>query len=663
MEDQNVTIDNLLSELMEMSRTIVDLKDSVTKSQREAEALLARENRYRTILENIPQKIFLKDKNSIYTFCNEAYARGLNLKEEQILDKTDDDLFPMEVAQKYVLDEQRILAAGTAEELEIREQCNGEERFALMMKMPIRDGRGNILGLLGIIRDNNEKKQTEKEIEGLRTRLEEQTAASTAEVQVLKEDLERENSKRQKIEEIFRQTEEARQRMMQENALLAEIDKLPLSVSSQEEAYARSAAEIAKLISYDRFSLSTIQASALLYTPLFSAGLEMANYTPGEALPLSQTIEEEVLKIGTSLLIQKDNPEDVISRFPILLPYLKVGFQSMLIVPLMRGGPVGGMMIFFSTKENAFTPENRELGERLGIKLAQVQLFFELKRAAETQRRNEARSRAFIEGNPLPVFSLDMEGKILEANPAFCSMTDYSLDYLREKSFFSLLISGDMHENQGRLEQAGKGKSQNFESTFLPKEGRPRVEAELTLVPMQVEGKVIGVYGMVRDITEQKRLKENREAFQQKYAYMVDNIPMGIWVCAQEKFKFVNYQCAELLGYPLEEFMGKSLADVVHPDDKEMVLQSYSGWFSGGKLPQFFTARFLHKNGTTRWLQNRLCLIPWDKKEAVLNYAIDITKQVRAQEEFSLTVEKMQTLMKSVEEMIESGRHKETGTA
>ena len=663
MEDQSATIDNLLSELMEMSLTIVDLKESVTKSQREAEALLARVANYKAILENIPHKVFLKDKSSVYLFCNEAYARSLNLRPEDIQGKTDSDLLSSEVAEKYALDEKRILKAGVGEALEIKIQWNGEERFALLRRIPVRDSQGNIWGILGIIEDRSERKQAEKEIENLQAQLREIKAAKMAEVQALNETLEREKANRKRIEETCRQMEETHQRLVQENALMATMERILFSAPSEQEAYAQMASQISGLIPYDRFSISSIHPEEGLYVPLFQTGMEIGNFTIGKPHPISQTLEEEILKIGTSLLIQKDVPEDVISRFPILLPYLKAGFQSMLIIPLRRGEEVRGVMNFFSTKENAFTREAQILGERLGSKMAQAQLFFEKKREAENLRRNGQRIRGFIEDHPLPVFSLDPDGKITETNPAFCALIGYALEALKNRSFSSILVSDQLQDTLERLQQAGKGKPQTFETTFLPREGRPRVDVELTFVPIRVGGRVIGIYGMARDITEQKRLRETKEAFQKKYAYMVDNIPIGVWVCAQEKFKFVNYRCAELLGYSLEEFMGKSLKDVLHPEDRETVLQHYSRWLSGEKLPHPYTARFLHKDGTPRWLQNQVYLIPWDQKEAVLNYAIDITKQIRVQEEFTQVLEKMQVLMQSLETLVEGGRRKEAGGA
>jgi PAS domain-containing protein len=64
------------------------------------QSLQINENKFRTLVESLPQKIFLKTKESVYLYCNENFARYLNLRAWEIFGKTDYDLFPKEVAEK-----------------------------------------------------------------------------------------------------------------------------------------------------------------------------------------------------------------------------------------------------------------------------------------------------------------------------------------------------------------------------------------------------------------------------------------------------------------------------------------------------------------------------------------------------------------------------------
>jgi len=86
--------------------------------KRAEEKLHASEGKYRTLVENLPQKIFLKDKDSVYVSCNENYARDLGITPEGRAGKTDYDFFPKELAEKYRADDKRIMESGNTEEID-----------------------------------------------------------------------------------------------------------------------------------------------------------------------------------------------------------------------------------------------------------------------------------------------------------------------------------------------------------------------------------------------------------------------------------------------------------------------------------------------------------------------------------------------------------------
>jgi len=136
----------------------------VTEYKQTLESLLESETKYRTLVENIPQKVFMKDRNSVYVSCNESYAEALKIESSDIGGKTDYDFFPKELAEKYRTDDKRIMELEKAESIEEKFVDNGEEIIVDTVKTPVKDERGNIAGLLGIFWDITERKRTEKAI-------------------------------------------------------------------------------------------------------------------------------------------------------------------------------------------------------------------------------------------------------------------------------------------------------------------------------------------------------------------------------------------------------------------------------------------------------------------------------------------------------------------
>jgi PAS domain S-box-containing protein len=122
-------------------------------------------NLLRTLIDNLPDCIYIKDTKSRFVLSNTATARLVGkTKPDEILGKTDFDFFPAELAERYRADEQGVMRSGQPLvnlEEPVMDHA-GNQLWFLTTKVPLQDIHGKIVGLIGLNRYITERKQAEE---------------------------------------------------------------------------------------------------------------------------------------------------------------------------------------------------------------------------------------------------------------------------------------------------------------------------------------------------------------------------------------------------------------------------------------------------------------------------------------------------------------------
>jgi len=171
-------------------RAVDHLENSKTA---EPNAQLVEENRQlkqerdllRRLIDGLPDNIFIKDRQSRFLISNLAHVRTLGANHaDEVIGKTDLDIFPPELSRQYYKDEQTLMESGSSlnhEEAVVNPQT-GEKRWLQTTKVPLRNPQGKIVGLMGINRDITELKQAEERLRQARDELEIRVTERTAEI-------------------------------------------------------------------------------------------------------------------------------------------------------------------------------------------------------------------------------------------------------------------------------------------------------------------------------------------------------------------------------------------------------------------------------------------------------------------------------------------------
>jgi PAS domain S-box-containing protein len=188
-------------------KRIINIVRDISERKRVAEILRKSELKYRTLLENLPQRIIYKNVNSVYISCNENFAMDMKMKLEEIVGKTDFDLFQKELAESYRKVDRQVMRSGKTEYFEEKYMKGRRELVVQTVKTPVRDEKGRITGILGIFWDITRRKQDEEKLKKYQQRLEEMVEERTAKLAGTNERLRQEINERRETEKALRESE------------------------------------------------------------------------------------------------------------------------------------------------------------------------------------------------------------------------------------------------------------------------------------------------------------------------------------------------------------------------------------------------------------------------------------------------------------------------
>ncbi len=142
----------------------LSLKDRLADLRQAQQRLEEQKRLLRTILDATPDFVFLQDLSSVYLAANKAFCHFMARSEEDIVGKTDFDLFAPALAEKFYAEDREIIRSGKTLVKENRIRRNGDTRWLYIMKVPVYDADGRVSGLLCSGRDISEFKRVQHQL-------------------------------------------------------------------------------------------------------------------------------------------------------------------------------------------------------------------------------------------------------------------------------------------------------------------------------------------------------------------------------------------------------------------------------------------------------------------------------------------------------------------
>jgi PAS domain S-box-containing protein len=515
-------------------------QDISARKQAEA-ALIEERHLLSTLMDNLPDNIYFKDRDSRFVRINKAHANvfGLNDPAEAV-GKGDFDFFAAEHAQPAFADEQEIIRTGqpifAKEEKET--WPDGRVTWVSTTKMPLRDAGGRIIGTFGISRDITARKN---------------------------------------VEEALRASEE------------------------RYRAFFQSAAE--------GILVADIETTKFTYAN--PAVCRMLGYT-----------EEEFVRLGVNNIHPPEDLERVAAEF---MAQARGEKKTASALPCLRKD---GTRIYADITSAPVLIDGRPCNVGFFTDITERQ------RAEEALRESEERFRAVFQTADDSIFIKNRTLQYALVNPAMERLFGRRASELIGRTHAELFGEDAKKHHQAMDSRVLAGETLAEDNTMAV-HGAQRT-FHVIKVPMRDNaGKIIGLCGIARDITERKRAEEALRASEQRSRMIAESVADVIYEWdLKDKVDWYG-DVDSLMGYPAGGFPRTldGWAAALHPEDKERVWVTVESQLKGA-APFDTEYRIADKDGGWRWWSARGTVLRDEQGQPRrwIGAVTDITERKRAEE-------------------------------
>ena len=210
----------------------------------------------------------------------------------------------------------------------------------------------------------------------------------------------------------------------------------------------------------------------------------------------------------------------------------------------------------------------------------------ERKQAQKAKRESDEKYRLLVESLPDLVYEFDAEGKFIYVNEAATNLFGYSQDeMLNDIQVHDTVVEEDRVPLRKAIHDVLKGKTAVGERTLIRKDGSTFI-GEIHSGPIYEGNDVVGVRGILRDITGRKRLKKALHKSEKRFRDLVDLLPEAVYeIDLDGNFTFANQRAFQLSGYSQEDLEGGLNAlQMFIPEDQGRVRENMSRILAGEDL-------------------------------------------------------------------------------
>ena len=272
-----------------------------------------------------------------------------------------------------------------------------------------------------------------------------------------------------------------------------------------------------------------------------------------------------------------------------------------------------------------------------------------LEERTRASRESEARYRRITEGLTDYLYTVRVQdGRAVETThgQACETVTGYTAEEFAADPYLwiRMVVGEERDQVIERVQRILAGEEiLPIEHRIVRKDGQIRWVSDTLIQQVDSSRRLVSYDGVIKDITEHRLAEEALRDSEERYRSLVANATDMIFIAQDGFLRFPNPATLTISGYSEEELSTLPFANIIHPEDKEMVIEKHTRRLKGEELPNIYSFRILTKGGEVLWVQLNAVLITWEGRPGVLCSLRDITPQKRLEEQY-LHAQKMEAV-------------------
>lgn len=314
------------------------------------------------------------------------------------------------------------------------------------------------------------------------------------------------------------------------------------------------------------------------------------------------------------------------------------GFASIALIPVRTKDKNIGLIQFNNRRKGCFTIDMIDRLEGMAMYLGEAIM---RKQAEEEPQKSNELFALFMHHSPIYAFIKEVtstESRTLKASDNYRDMIGIPGSEMIGKTMFELFPA----EIAASITADDYAVVSNNEIIEIEETFNGHIYSSIKF-PISRNGQNL-LAGFSLDITERKVLEKKLQESELKYRLLFETAQEGILVAQGTNFKFVNPMSTELTGYSEAELLTLHIMEIVHPDDREFVINNFQKRINNKPAENRYTIRIYKKDNSLRYFELSGARTEWEGEPAVIIFVADISERKKAEAEIIQKNEDLQKL-------------------